>query len=490
MKVITPTQMQIWENRAIAAGVSVETLMRAAVAGVLQNLLKKYSPCPVEILCGKGNNGNDGILLGYELERRGWPVRVISTHPLQLRTPHPCAEVQSFLQRSIVWKKDALLRNKNPVLWIDVLLGLKARGEPRGAVAEILSWWKEQKRDNDISISLDAPSGLDPEIGKEASLAFHADVTYALGAVKNGCLRDVALPCVGQLIPVELPFGIPLGEAPVAEFQTKKTITIRPWSINIHKYKRGRVAIWAGSQYMLGAALLAARAATRSGAGLIKLYLPENLVAHAASAVPEIIARPVGDQLPDDFFECQAHVIGPGLGREPIVAKQLQHALTHLTQPTVLDADALYWLAQKPELWLLLKEPFILTPHQGEMERLIGAPIKDRLDVVQNWLPGISAEGVLIQKGAHTLIAKQKMAPVYNNTGHPAMATAGMGDVLSGLLGGLLAQGYTAWDAAKLSVYWHGLAGEEAARCKGERSVIASDVIYFLGPVWNRVFQK
>ncbi|MFH1067258.1 MAG: NAD(P)H-hydrate dehydratase [bacterium] len=486
MNVLTSTQMREWEKTAVASGVSVADLMETAVAGCLRIIQEAVPhPRPTIVLCGKGNNGNDGLALAYELEKRGWPVEVFLTHPPRERAPHPLPHLGAFLQGAATWPAQPE-EIHHPKLVIDALLGLGAKGAIGGVMREMLEWCRIQKKNRDVYVSIDLPSGLDPDTGKPDEVAFQADITCAIGAVKQGCVADAALPFVGKIetVPLpQLPF-LPTNQ----EWMTKEVVATlaRRLPIGIHKHSRGRVNIWAGSVGMLGAAELAARAALRGGAGLVKLYLPPELF--AAVQTPEIITRaaPTNAPLSDDFFECHACVIGPGLGRDDTTRNRFFDTLHRLKQPAVFDADALYFLSTNLEQLEQISAPFILTPHTGEMERLCGTK-DNRAKSAADWTQ--KHRGVLVLKGPHTVVAEQNRPLSFNGSGNPGMATAGMGDALAGMLGSLLAQSYAPWDAARLGVFWHGLAADIAARAASEQSIIASDVIEHLGAAWRALLE-
>lgn len=242
-----------------------------------------------------------------------------------------------------------------------------------------------------------------------------------------------------------------------------------------HKGSYGRVLIAAGSPGLTGAGVLASRAALRSGSGLVHLAVPRDLVSFVDSMTPEVMALQFAD-IPKHEFDAVA--VGPGIGTSS-VAKQVVKTLSAAYRLLVVDADAINIIAKQPNLLKRSKARLILTPHPGELSRLINKSIKyiqqNRTKVAKQAAREFNC--ILVLKGHHTVVASQKGEVYVNRNGNPGMATAGAGDVLTGMITSFLGQKITAFDAAVLSVYLHGLAGDLAAKDKGEYGLIASDII-------------
>lgn len=485
--------MQLWERQAILGGATIANLMQEAVEGCLKVIQSQiHAPRQTIIFCGRGNNGNDGLTLAYELQKLGWPVQVILTHQPKERTAPPFPHLDDLIKQALVWPITPQ-RNHKPKLVIDALLGIGARGPAHGATKEIIAWCRNRKNPTDIYLSIDIPSGLDPDASDGEALilskveTFPADITCAIGAVKQGCLRDAARPSVGKIFGIPLPISETPTLRPEGEFFTvENAVSIFQRIPNVaHKHARGRVSIWAGS--MPGAAILASRAALRAGAGLVKLYAKPEVIATTIAQVPEVIAHPVNpdEHLPASFFDCHAHVIGPGLGRHPITRESFFEMLPCLVHPVVLDADALYFLSTDLEQIRRIGAPFIFTPHVKEMQRLVDKEFSERDEIASAWVK--EHGGTLLLKGPHTIIAEKDKNLSFNSTGNPGLATAGTGDILAGILGGLLAQEYSCWDAARMGAFLHGLAADLAVADSAEQSLIASDVANYLGKAWRQV---
>lgn len=486
MKIVSTSGMKEWEDATIQKGISVQRLMQEAVQGCFDFITQKLPPFPLIILCGKGNNGNDGLLLSHtfrEHEPRRPVVTILSDPPDQRREP-PFDFLKDFAARCPVWPSLAGLEkfpNKRTIV-IDALLGLGAKGAPRGVAAELLEWAQSRKRSGDLYVALDFPSGLDGDSGQVFEPHFPADFTCALGAVKKGCLKDSAAAEVGllQAIPLSLSSEfLPQGND---DYYTAEDAFahVKPLSSMVHKHSRGRVGVVAGAKGMTGAAALSCGAAFRTGAGFVKLYQDEFLLTEAFP-VTEVVRLPLGkDGLPgEDFWKNHAQILGPGMGRTDEIGGRFAKLFPLLDKPAVLDADALYWLGKNRTLLKELRPCHVLTPHTGEMQGLLGHDLSERWAAAEEWTS--QYPGVIVIKGLRTIVATRGKAMSVNATGGPSLATAGTGDVLSGVIGGLLAQGYEPFEAARLGVFLHGLASELSGL---GRSMIASDLLSSLPKAW------
>lgn len=256
---------------------------------------------------------------------------------------------------------------------------------------------------------------------------------------------------------------------------------IPPRAPDAHKGTQGRLLIVAGSRWYPGAAILAARGALRMGAGLITAAVPDSVSTALTTACPEVIHAPAdGPQVLDPTQTYTAGVVGPGLGLDDRARELMLRMVLHFDRPLVVDADALNLMAREDGAGLRPRADRVFTPHPGELERLTGERPRgdsERLAAAERFERRHG--GVLVLKGRHTVVLERGRYFV-NRTGNPGMATAGAGDILSGILGSLLAQGFAPFDAARLGVYLHGLAGDLAARARGEASLVASDIIEHL----------
>ena len=491
MNVLTPTQAQAWEEKSLQTGHRLKDLMREAVDGAWK-VLQPFLPGPGNalVLVGPGHNGDDAVLIGLELKEAGWEVEFLLSRSPGRRI-HPDPRVKPKLwKKALVWpaKPPRFLETGGPRIVIDGILGLGATPPPRPAEGGVISWISQQKRDSDLYVALDLPSGLHPADGSTSGPVFPAHLTLALGSVKTGCLRDSTLPWVGQIRGVPVDFGVPPPK-PAADFFLPSEVgyLIRRRPVNLHKTTAGVVHLWTGSHPYPGAAFLSSLGALWSGAGYVRLFNDRAISTPLSPHLPELLLKDLqADGAPEveTFLKgANAFVIGSGLPPSETLEAFLTEILPNAKGPIVLDAGALDVLARRPDLISVANCPLILTPHPGEFSRLLGKPVIDRADSAKEWMDRHPAT-TLVVKGPHTLVAHAKHDISFNGSGGPAMATAGMGDLLAGLLGGLLASDYPVWDACRLAVAWHGLAADRSLH-QGGPSVLATEVAAQLPAAWR-----
>ncbi len=491
MIVLLPAQARTWEEKSLQTGARMKDLMRQAVEGALAEL-QPFLPAPgtALILIGPGHNGDDAVLIGLELKDLGWQVDFLLSRPVGRRL-HPDSRVKPKLwKKAAVWpaKPARFLQSPGPRLVIDGLLGLGSIPPPRPAEGGIISWVAQAKRAADLYVALDLPSGLHPITGATPGPVFPADLTLALGSVKSGCLRDSSLPFVGQLRGVPIDFGTPPPKSSADLFRPQDAWQIlRSRSATLHKHSAGIVHLWAGSTEYPGAASLTSSGALRSGAGYVRLFTDRAVTVPLSPILPELLLHalePSTSPDPTMFLQnATALVVGSGLPPSASLENFLSQLLPMAKVPIVLDAGAIEVIAAHPDILSTAASPVLLTPHAGELARLLGQPIADRADAAKEWL-GKFPSTLLIAKGSHTLVADSVHPFSFNGSGGPAQATAGMGDLLAGLLGGLLASGYPPFDAARLAVSWHGFASDLAERSGGP-AVLATAVGATLPASWR-----
>ncbi|MDR1190606.1 MAG: NAD(P)H-hydrate dehydratase [Verrucomicrobiales bacterium] len=491
MKIVPPTIIQQWEQDTLAAGITVSALMRQAVNGCFRFITGKFPvPGAALFLCGKGNNGNDGLWLAGLLAGQGWDIEVLLTESPATRKLVDAPAIRLALANAQVWPAchSYHLEDHEPALVFDCLLGVGATGEPAGKTREMLEWWQAQRRPWHVTVSVDTPSGLDADSGAAAACAFEADFTLAIGAVKRGCLTATGGKVSGRLVPVPLTtyqdhadqfadfFDLPMARE-----------MARPLTVTMHKYQRGDLSVFAGSPGFLGAAVLVTRAALRAGAGVVRLFCHPDCYRELSLKTPEVMVAPWdGQSLPEKAATSDAWVAGPGFGTDPAAERKFALLLRAATRPLLLDADALLLLNAQTQLLPTRNYPIVMTPHEGEFKRLRGSPVTDRQAAALAWINKYP-NTTLVLKGAHTLVADSDRQPSYNGSGNPGLATAGTGDVLAGVIGALLAQGLAVGDAARLGVYWHGLAADVALSTQTEQTLRAGDVIASLSAAWKKI---
>ena len=465
-------------------GIPAFDLMTRA-ADAAYGVLKRRWPEAREILvfCGAGNNGGDGYLIARRAQQDGMSVRVVAvSDPRRLRgaAAEAWAACASAGVAILTWP--TLLEDElAPDVVVDALLGTGIDRDLDAVYAGAVAYINETL--NAPVLAIDVPSGLDADSGLVRGAAVHAEVTITFVGLKQGLFLGVAPDFCGALefadlgIPTQVAVGIRPALRRLAAGDLAAALPPRPRTS--HKGANGRLLLVGGGPGMGGAIRLAAEGALRAGAGLVYVGTHPLNVATIMAGRPEIICR--GVERPSDLdaylATSDALVLGPGLGQSDW-AEMLWQALVLAELPLVLDADGLNWLAKQPKE----RKHWLLTPHPGEAARLLGklpAMIEqDRLGSVNAIARKYGAITVL--KGARSLVAE----PVDPNDvlvsvcsyGNPGMATAGVGDVLAGVLGGLLAQLRDPGRAARVGVVLHALAGDAAA-AEGERGLVASDLL-------------
>ena len=479
-RLFTAHQIRLMDQMLIDEyGIPGLTLMSRAADASVDLLCKRYPLARrVIVFCGTGNNAGDGYLVAAKLHDRAIDALVVQVgDPQKLGEDASTARNRCAQQAVPIIDWDAFQRDgaEQADVLVDALLGLGTTGPAREPFAGAIEWLNTQQAP---VIALDVPSGLHPDFGVAEGPVVHASYTVTFIARKMGLAAEQGPDFAGEVCVA--PLGAPdvfFGQVEEKGIDVIEPSALPPRSRAAHKGHFGHVLVVAGGEGMAGAGLLAASAALRTGAGLVTLATHPS---HASSVVayqPELMIQGVADAhaLTPLLERATVVAVGPGLGQsnwaEGLLDKVMDSGL-----PMVLDADALNILAERPS-----KLPnAILTPHPKEAARMLGAPVvpPDRLEVLQALQDRY--QSVVVLKGAATLVHDGKRALI-NGTGSPAMATAGMGDALTGCIAGLVAQGLDLGHAAAQGVAHHGRAGEWAAADLGEVAVLASDVIARLG---------
>ena len=470
MNSVTVAEMLDLERSWFARGMTAAELMEQAGWGIAA-AIDKFFPQPgmLQMHLGKGHNAGDALCAARHLRKRGWRIECHAAFP----------EVEwAVLTRQQMRALEAVpeldRRLNEPTVIIDALLGIGARGALREPIRSAVERINEQRHGHAHPvIALDIPTGINADTGEATDLAVIADHTYFIGAPKRGLLASPAVNYVGRLEPILIGHGMASVGDEARQLITPMTfpssLPLRPH--DFHKGDAGRVTVVAGSRGMEGAALLCASAALRAGAGLVTLWVKEEILPLVASrACPALMIRGYHHMAEISLDRCQALAIGPGLGE--LLEEEFDAMVEMLGEsrlPAVVDADALNAIARY-QGHHCLRPSHVLTPHPGEFARL--APIsssRNREEACEHFTE--NHPSVLLLKGARTLI-KQRGEPLYHNsTGHAGMATAGMGDVLTGVIVGLLAQGMPSITAASAGAWLCGRAGEIA--CDPQASPVA-----------------
>lgn len=474
-------QISILDKAFISSGISSIQLMKRAAEAAFDLLQQEYKNLPVRVFCGGGNNAGDGYLLAGLLAQRKYSVDLVQIVPTNLLKNDALRACQ-FAQENGVnfYQSGSQPEIKNGVL-IDALLGIGAKGAPRAEFANAI---EHMNQSNLPIVALDLPSGLDADTGHASGAVVVASKTISFIALKAGLLTGKGPAVCGDVILADLQIPDELLSQQNAEadiIQLKKSLEfLKSRKADAHKGDFGHVMIIGGDIGYGGAALMAAEAAARTGAGLVSLATRPEHIAASLVRCPEIMARGVvsGQELEPLLSRPGVLVVGPGLGRSPWSEQMLQQAVKS-GLPMVLDADALNMLAEGRVVPAGVKGQWLLTPHPAEAARLLGkttAEIQfDRYQSIKELHQKYYA--CVILKGAGSLVLGDSGKTAVVAAGNPGMASGGMGDVLSGVLGGLLAQGLSMENAAKLGAVLHATAADRAAEIIGQPGLMATDLI-------------
>ena len=484
MKVVTPAEMARIEKLAYEDGADEEAFMEAAGIGVAKAVraFVDWQECgeSVTLLVGKGNNGGDAYAAGFHLIGLGCKVQAIQVAPIDSCSDLCQLNHQRFVAAGGKIQEPADFNDADVI--VDGLFGTGFQGKVEGAYAAVINAANESGLP---TLAIDIPSGLNGETGEASEFTIQADGTISLGLPKLGLFLQDGPNIIGQLRHVD--FGLDKQHVEAAEarmeLMRKRGVEslLPPLMPNRHKYQAGHVVGLAGSPGMPGAAMIGALAALRSGAGIVRVAHPSGMEVELAGAPFEMIRIPYNQGEASTVLEAlnkaDAVFVGPGMGTGSHSLELLTQVIPALESPCVLDADALNVLASEK---LKLPKGAILTPHMGEMHRLLGLAEKEELGL--GFLDRIQAfvdqhEVYVVLKGYPTIVFHPRGVPKALLGGDPGMATAGVGDALTGVMTALLAQGLKPIDSALLAVYLHNWAGEAAAHSQTSYSLIATDLI-------------
>ncbi len=498
MRVIYPHEMQSLDEAAVRSGIDALDLMERAgreLALAARNMLGVPEGRKVCIVAGKGKNGGDGMVAARYLADWGAQVSVLL---LNERTElHPDALANHYKLPNdllLAWPAEdsepAALKRAD--LIIDCIFGIGFRGVAEGVYAVAIQAINESGA---LVLAADIPSGVDGADGSVSGPAVRADRTVTFALAKTGLYLYPGADLVGELEVREI--GIPplllmdVAASDIATIDEDQVGALLPARApDAHKGSNGRVLVLAGSVGMTGAAALTSLAALRMGAGMATLGIPASLNAILETKLTEVMTIPLPETAEQTFAaqaaepavraaeRMDAVALGPGIGTSAETQQFVATVLREVAKPLVLDADGLNCAAAEPRILADRSGPLILTPHPTELSRLTGRSteeiIADRVGAVKEAAQRFGCPVVL--KGAHTLVADPAGRVRINLTGVSGMATAGSGDVLTGCIAALLAQGLAPFEAALCGVYLHGAAGELASVTVGEIGMLAGDI--------------
>lgn len=506
-RIVTVDEMRWCDETTIAkAGVPGLFLMEHAGKGVVEVLKQHYAPLEkkhVCVCCGKGNNGGDGFVVARLVSQYCAHVTVVVIpNPSEIhgdaQTNFHILRTYAKVARNITivrFTKKVVSKLTKVNIIVDAIFGTGFSGTVQKRYAEAIEWITSM---NVPVVAVDIPSGVNGTTGRSGTPAIRAERTVTFAYLKTGLLCNEGRERSGQLHVVDI--GIPANLAQHSSFQysliepedVRRLLPKR--SVFAHKYSVGKVLVIAGSKGLTGAAAMCSLAAFRSGAGAVILATPDQVYPILAKKLTEVMVYPVPsttigtialealNTLSEKLKWADVVIIGPGLGQHPETQEFIIQFMMSYKGNVVVDADGLNNLAAGAFRWSKCSAMCILTPHVGEFSRLTKLPVYDietyRLQHAQQYAKRNNV--VLLLKGVPTVTASPSGEVIVNSTGNPGMATAGAGDILAGIIGGLWAQGMEARDAAACAAYLHGAAGDCAAAHLGEKSMLATDILKYL----------
>ncbi len=469
------------------------------VAIVAQNALPEKSRKRVVVICGKGNNGGDGFVAARLLKKNDISVETILVGKPDLLKGDALLNFRRMHENNIQWSEyTGTIPNAD--LYIDALLGTGISGTVDGEIADTIEKINTAKSSGAKIIAVDIPSGINGNDGTVCGVAVKADITVTFGFAKLGHFIHPGKMHTGRLYICDI--GLDKRAAQEIEI-THEISTIQEITLLLpyrpadgHKGTFGKGLIISGSQGMTGAAIMASLSFLRSGAGLCYAAVPRSLVDVVDIGAREVVVlampevrkkrchslRALGD-LHRYANDVDVVAIGPGIGRNAETAEMVRRFLVRAKKPCVIDADALNALAGHiNDIIPQITTATVMTPHYAELSRLLDLSIEDierkRFNNAIDWAKSLFT--TLLIKGNPTIIAQPQKPVWMNATGNDGMATAGSGDVLTGLIAGFVAQGLPVWDATRLGAYVHGLSGDIAAKYLTKRAFIAGDMIDYI----------
>ncbi len=516
MRLAGNEQMRELDRVAIEKyGVPGVVLMENAGRAVVGEILKSVpQPSSIIILCGTGNNGGDGFVVARHLMNRNIPFRIFIVGSPKEITGDALINLEILKKLHVtvdnindingLTKLEKLLPLQDVV--VDALFGTGLQREVEGVqkgVIEIVN------RLGKFVLSIDVPSGVMGDTGEVLGTAIEAHKTVTFVLPKCGNILYPGADYNGELVirgiglPPKLQDEVAFDKKIITEEMAKSFVPSRPK--NSHKGTYGKANVIAGSSGLTGAAILTCRSALRSGLGLLKLYIPESLNIIITTSVPEAVTIPIQEmrkgviginqitRIIEETASADVVAIGPGCGTTSEMSELVKRMINEVEKPMIIDADGLNVLAKNMDVLQQKKADIILTPHPGEMSRMCGLtteeinhnPVAIARKYAQEW--GV----ILVLKGSRTVVGTPKGHVYVNTTGNPGMATAGTGDVLTGIITGFAAQGVSPLEAALLGVYCHGRSGDIMAKDKGEYGLLAGDIVagltYTLKEIVGRV---
>ena len=512
MKILNQEEMRSLEKIAIDDYQMTSRLLMEnagrSIFDYIRSIDQNFSK--VIILCGLGNNGGDGFVLARQLYNKGIPfelfiigdgekikgdaqlnLNILKKLDIDINTIEDKYKIRSLEQ--IIDKNDLI---------IDAILGIGIKGPVRELAKEVIEVINSL---HNLVISVDLPSGVDSDTATIGNIAVEADATIALGLPKFGNILFPGANFNGNLVVGDVGISAKIADAIKSETYiiTEKLIKnyIPKRMADSHKGTYGKASVIAGSRGLSGAAILTCLAALNAGVGVIELFIPESIDLIISTKVVEIITRPLKESqngimdlssisgILEGIEKSDVVAIGPGCGNSNELFELVKRVINAYEKPVVIDADGLNALSKNIEILKESKSEIVLTPHLGEMSRLIKRPIeeikKDKINIVKEFSKEYNV--ILVLKGARTVIGLPNGKIYINVNGNSGMSTAGSGDILTGIIASLIAQGLDPKKAALLGVFIHGYSGDLVANEKGEYGMLAEDIVKSIGRAFKEL---
>lgn len=500
MKILSAADIRAWDQYTMEQEpITSINLMERAATECTRWLLKQYPDAPsFAVFCGKGNNGGDGLAIARMLMENNYPVTVYilefghkGTDDFQtnLARLHALASADiRFIQSE---------EHFHPFLPGQVIIDALYGSGLNRALNDVTAHLVEHiNRSGRAIVSIDIPSGLFVDRSSKDNTIVKAQHTLGFQCYKPAFLAAENAAYTGEVHILDIGLHPGFYDTLSSQYELTDDELIqsiyRPRNRFAHKGNFGHALLAAGSYGKMGAAVLSAKACLRSGAGLLTCHIPKCGYDTLQTTVPEAMVLTDFNssfltKIEDDLTRYQGIGIGPGIGTGSETRQLLRELITTYQKPLVIDADALNILGLQKDLLSLLPAGSVLSPHPKEFERLFGETANDfnRVDLALQKAKELNV--VIVVKGHHTLIATPGGKAFFNNTGNAGMATGGSGDVLTGILTGLVAQGYDSVEAAILGVYLHGMAGDIAAMELSMEAMVAGDIIHSLGAAFLQI---
>lgn len=508
MKAVTAAQMREIDRQTIETYLLPGSILMENAGRAVAEAVAEITPGPeVLIIAGKGNNGGDGFVAARHLAEAGYFPQVALLAAAADLSGDAASNYRYLLEFDVTVHEhptDELLADlfENADAIVDAVLGTGIKGAVKGRAAAVLSMMADFAGP---VIAVDIPSGVNADTGVLLGDVATADITVTFGLAKQGLYLYPGRAYCGEIRVA----NIGLAPAAIANPAFDCNVTtvddviamLPPRAADAHKGDAGRLLVVAGSVGFTGAAAMAAMAAARAGAGLVTLACPATLNSVLEAKCTEVMTAPVAD-LGTGYFHlasltrilemadvADAVVIGPGLGTSKDTAQLIRDLMVHIETPVLIDADGINAFAAEPQMLAECPAEVILTPHPGELARLTGQSIAeiqaDRIATAQETASVLNATVLL--KGAGTVTASSTGEAWINTTGNSGMASGGMGDILSGIIGAFVAGGADPVEAAVAGAYVHGAAADITAEVMGPRGYIASDLLHHIPQVFAKL---